>query len=884
MRATVVYCQDVFRPSNRRRVATVRAKRTLNDLRPASKLPVICQVNGEWISQKEWNYRIQDGDNVAFLQLPQGDGGGGSMVLKIVIMIAIIYFAPYAANFLGGSGWVAAAEGTFAATGIGTAVTAAIGITGAVLVNLLIPPPKPTFGQLQTTSMDTASPTYSLNSQQNSARLGAPIPVIYGRHLIYPDLAARPYVEYSGNEQYLYQLMTVGQGEYDIEDIRIEDTPINSFEEITYQIVKPGEQITAFPTNVITSIEVSGQEAEYNTYLGPFVASDAGETSNFIGIDVVMPRGLYYANDSGGLDSRTINWRVEVRAIDNSGNPVDGIWVTIGTETFTAATTTPQRLSKKYGVGSGRYEVRLMRTNTKDSSSRAGHELVWAGLRAYLVDGKTYPTLTLVAMRMRASNNLSQAASRKINMMVTRKLHKWSSVTGWNPNPETTRSIAWALADVCRQEYGANLVDNRIDLATLEQLDAVWNARGDYFDGIFDSPSTIMESLNQIARAGRAIPFIQGGIIRVVRDQLETIPVALFSQRNIVKNSLNIDYLMPSEETSDAVDVTYFDKTIWSDQTVRAMLPGSQQKSVAQVKLFGVTEREQAWREGMYMAACNRYRRRVITFTTEMEGFIPTLGDLVAIQHDMPKWGQSGEAVAFNPTTKTLTTNEPLVWTGVEPHKIALRNRDGSVAGPYNAIQGGTAYEVVLSDWVSGTDPVPYVGDQAERTHYAFGIANAQYIKCRITNIKPKSTETVEIVCVTESDYVHNADTGTSPTPSSWQLPTKYTSPVITGLTAASMFDSVDKMVLSWQPAAGAEYYIVEQSGGDGNWIRVGEVTSANYSAIALYGAQTMVRVAAVGLTRGPWQEISYGITSAYFWMNNTDPFWTTDSNLMWRY
>jgi hypothetical protein len=47
------------------------------------------------------------------------------------------------------------------------------------------------------------------------------------------------------------------------------------------------------------------------------------------------------------------------------------------------------------------------------------------------------------------------------------------------------------------------------------------------------------------------------------------------------------------------------------------------------------------------MAAANRYRRRMVNFRTELEGLIPTYGDLIAIAHDMPRWGESGDVVAY---------------------------------------------------------------------------------------------------------------------------------------------------------------------------------------------------------------------------------------------
>ena len=44
----------------------------------------------------------------------------------------------------------------------------------------------------------------------------------------------------------------------------------------------------------------------------------------------------------------------------------------------------------------------------------------------------------------------------------------------------------------------------------------------------------------------------------------------------------------------------------------------------ARVELLGCTGADQAMREGLYMAAANRCRRRIVSFRTELEGLIPT--------------------------------------------------------------------------------------------------------------------------------------------------------------------------------------------------------------------------------------------------------------------
>ena len=122
-------------------------------------------------------------------------------------------------------------------------------LAGSVLINALMPIPR-------SAAQPTASPTYTLTAQGNAACIEAPIPAQYGRVLSYPDFAAQPYWEYAGEEQYLYQLLCLGCGEFGVEQIRIEDTPISAVEEIETQIVPPGGNVTLFPTAVITSLEV----------------------------------------------------------------------------------------------------------------------------------------------------------------------------------------------------------------------------------------------------------------------------------------------------------------------------------------------------------------------------------------------------------------------------------------------------------------------------------------------------------------------------------------------------------------------------------------------------------------------------------------------------
>ena len=343
-------------------------------LQPETDLPYICLLNGNPLLRKDWGRALAETDIVNFVVLPQG--GGSSNPLRIVAMISVMAFAAWVGPIAGA--W--AFGSTYMGSVVGGAIaSAAIGLVGSALVNALIPEKTPLSSSGY--SSVESSPTYSVNAQGNSARIGEVIPVQYGRHRCYPDFAASPYLEYAGNEQYLYELFCIGLGEYEITDIRIEDTAITNFEEVETQIINPGQPLTLFPANVETSDEVSGQELETNATVGPFVANVAGTTANRLAVDVVCSRGLYYVDDKGRMNTMSVTFRVDARPIDDIG-AATGDWVTLGTHTISGATSTPQRRSFGYDVANGRYEVQVTRLDAKNTDTRAGHEIDWTGLKA----------------------------------------------------------------------------------------------------------------------------------------------------------------------------------------------------------------------------------------------------------------------------------------------------------------------------------------------------------------------------------------------------------------------------------------------------------------------------------------------------------------------
>lgn len=807
MLATVARIENAFDPAGSRTVFPVFEPVTVGAWLEAQgiadfSVPTICILNGRAILRAEWPVaRLADGDVCAFVALPSGGGGSGgknplSTVLALAVMAASIwtgqiYGGDLAIQLWGSSGVI---TGTQAA--IGTAlVTGTVALAGTALVSALVPAGKASTAATSSTLGQSASPTYSLSAQGNQARLNQVIPSMYGRHVIYPDFAAVPYQEYVDNDQYLHQLHCIGQGEYEIEAIRIDDTAIANFDDVEYEVVPPGGTITLLDPCVATADEVSGLELTApnelesgdDGWFGPFAVCKASYACTKIGVDVAMPRGLYYANDDGSFASRTVTWQVDVREIDDYGDAVgDGTWSTIATETYTAATVDAIYRTYAYTVAAARYEARVKRTDAKDTSSRAGHVLDWVQLRGYLTDTAAPGAVTLLAIKMRASNALTSQTSRQVNVIATRKLPVWSADGGWS-DPVATRSMVWACADICRAAYGAKLTDAALPLADFAALADVLAARGDTFNYVFDGQTTVFEALKTAARTGRAVPILQGGRVRLFRDAPQTMPVGMFNGRNIVKGSFSIEYLMPSDDTADAIVVEYFEERTWAWDQVKGRVRDAAYtawlaaegltdtddaretwadlaENPVTVKIDGITSRAQALREADYSAADNRYRRRLPTFQTEMEGMIPTYGDLISVCHDMPRWGQGGEVTDFSPALgetappyaagTVLTLSEPPEWTDGVDHYIALRSRNGSMVGPFLVTPGDAANQVATSEALTLT---PYVGTDAERTYYAFGPGTDQWSRlCVCTALRPRSGGTrVEIVAAVEDARVH---------------------------------------------------------------------------------------------------------------------------------
>lgn len=730
--AVVVHAYNFLNPNDCEKFRVAR-NLTLADVAPKTTLPVVCCVNGDYVLKADWEVvELEDYDVCTFLTLPQGGGGNGNSLMSVVglvmLVVGIFTYNPYL---------IAAGAG--------------------LLVGGLMPMPE-TVPIGAPPQVQAASPTYSLNLSGNTARLGQTIPVLYGRHLITPDFAANPYTEYSGaDDQYYNALLCFGLGDdMVVESVMIDDTVIEHFTDIQSQLIGPSFEpaLTLIDPAVVTAPEVASQELLAGTYVGPFASNGAGLKTYKIGVDIICPKGLYYADDDGELQAKTVQWMVEARKISDAGASI-GNWFVLGIESLNLSQNSPVRRSYTYNVAAARYEIRVQRLDVKDTNARAAHELTWAGLRSYIqVTTPLEANANYYAVRIKATNQLSGLSQRRFTMIIRRKLPRLIETLAWTA-PVETQSIASALGDVLRNPvYGGGVPDSRIDLQSLYDLDQIWTARGDRFNGIFDSRITMWDALTQIARCGRARPIMRGNVFTFVRDQAQSLPTGVFSMRNVKRGSFEITYKVPTEDDPDGIELEYFNAKTWSSDYVTMPLPGIVGDPVKPMKfsMKGITGLKQAQREAAYWAADAVYRPVAVNYEAELEGFLPAYGDLVAVSHDLASWGISGELISFD--GMDYVSSEELVWTGAT-HYALLTDEFGDPHGPYQVSAGEAPNSLRFAEAIAVT---PYFGTERERTKFVMGPATSYAKMCVVKSIAPSGENSVSMQVIVDDQRVHDAD------------------------------------------------------------------------------------------------------------------------------
>lgn len=816
------------------------------------RYPTICKVNNEAWKRERWDEPLPDDAEVLFIRL------AGDPVTLVIAVVALV-------------------------------VAVAVLVFYKPKKPKLIKPPEPlAIGAFAGAAVHAASanhanqngdPVYSLSGERNQSRVNNVIECAYGRNRLFPAYAATPYNVYAGNLQYQFSLFCLGHGSFTVEEMRFEDTPLSSFPDVEFEIVDPGEPFELFADNVETSAEVSNielfgsNEPEYTGWTSGYVANAPFTKTNRLEIDLSLPSGLYTMHPTtGAMQALGVSAAFEYMELNDYGAQV-GSWkplkfqlveivpalkgetikktkyskTTYDFFSKTLATATPQRYTLSAEVPLGRYQVRGMRRGAKNRSLQAADLLKWETLRAFMPNVRNYGDITLIAMKVRATNNLNNNAAAKFNCIATRKLPTWSAQGGWSA-PVTTRSTVWAFCDAFRAKYGGRMETEFLDMVELAALNETFETSKTYFDYIFDQKTTVWEVAKAIARVARCIPVLQGSRITMVRDAPQAFAKAVFNAYNMVKDSFSWHIRMNTVANYDGVEVEYVDEETWKLETVLCLIDDDAGDFPEPLRLTGCTSRQRAYSEGLYARALQKYSKETITFKTGIEGHLPRYGDLIRISHDVPRWGTGGQVSSIDGQHLYLT--EPVQFQPGVVHKMVLRKKDGSAHGPFTVTAGTSPFDVVAAEPIGASF---YFDDTHERPLFLFGVENLESRQCLVAGIKPESKDVIQIESIPYDPRVYSFGSFVAPPRNAGPVNIVEPSrPVVTELRVTIIPGTNEHVTVSWSPALGAKNYVVESSPNGIDWQRATTLPSTIYILRVVPGT-LYVRVAGVNVDFGPW-------------------------------
>ncbi|WP_374419470.1 host specificity protein J [Chromobacterium sp.] len=759
-------------------------------------------VNGRALAPEAWRqYRLKQNDIVLIRAVLRG---GGGKVLRSVALLALAFTAPYLAGY--------AMTGTWTAMSGGLAIGIMVG--GSLLINTLLPLPKPQLGAFGRGAEQ--SPSYALAGARNRLRPFEPMSLVMGRHRIVPDLAGKPYTVFEGTEQFLYQSFHFGlQPELKLADFKLGETPLSQYQEVTVFEAGPDGALPLAFGNVDTEqgreIKVADGWVERTTSLDTIA----------IGLDV---QGLaYVAKDDGGIESRSIEFLVEYRAFP------DGAWRNFGNRTHHLAGRgiNLARLSLSQAVARGQYAVRVRKLSPDLDSSRAKNQFALAQLRSHQYDGADYSGQRRLGLRIKASNQLNGTID-ELSAVASSEIPVWED-GAWRAR--ATANPAWWLlwwlrgrrAASGRRLFGGGLPDQRIDIDSIKHF-AVWcEAKRLSFGCVLDRAMPIKEVAERIARCGRGQMTWQSGRYGVVWDADELPVVAVFGPANIKAKSFRVHYL--SGKLADEIIVNFVnqDKN-WTPDSVRVVVQGvADPANPATLDFIGCTDADMAGREARLLAASQALHRRRISWETDIEGMVAGKGDVVLLSHDMASWSFSGRLLGGGRQALQLDRKVPL---GANAY-IGVRFPDGRYSTYRIRGGGGESSRLLLRDGIPAADadgplPVPDESPDAVALDWLWFYDPATHPgrKVKILDAKPLDNGDIQFTACDYLPEYYAAERGDFA-----YLPPRPNRPPLIGylrLSESSRVNArqqrVPTLQASWPPVRGATQYRFRWRRAEGAW------------------------------------------------------------------
>jgi len=315
--------------------------------------------------------------------------------------------------------------------------------------------------------------------------------------------------------------------------------------------------------------------------------------------------------------------------------------------------------------------------------------------------GFTYPGEPLLGMKAIASESMSR--DFELTGVCERSLVWVYTGVEWEQKPANNH--AWAVYDLLVSgsdghpepslNYGAGVSYTKIDYASFLTWATFIELKEFELNIVFDTFTTIWDSILTICQEGRGMVFPVGNKIWAYTD-MATDVTQMFTHGNIEWDTFKHQWIDKSRKAK-LVETSYWDrdrnysKTDFSARTT----DWDTIEDVSEpfrMQLRGVVTYAHAYDLTRFLLNCNQLLNEIVTFDVNIDALAAQVGDVIQIQHNVPDWGSGcgGRVVssAASPPNDAVVIDQDFTLEAGVTYTMQVRHDTGTLESNNIFVQG----------------------------------------------------------------------------------------------------------------------------------------------------------------------------------------------------
>tara|TARA_B100001093_G_scaffold329932_1_gene314958 strand:- start:1929 stop:5861 length:3933 start_codon:yes stop_codon:yes gene_type:complete len=321
-----------------------------------------------------------------------------------------------------------------------------------------------------------------------------------------------------------------------------------------------------------------------------------------------------------------------------------------------------------------------------------------------------------------------------------------------------TSDPAWILYALLTEDYGLNISDAKIDIASFYAASAHSSAliggKARYsFNGVIKQRRKALQIIKEIAGLMRATLYYKSGSLKIALDVPESTVSYLFTNANVVNGVFNYSGIDKDKKYTQ-INVSYFNNDIQElDQVSVRNEEKITQFGLNQINIQALytTDRDQAKRYARSILYSSHFEGEIVSFECGLEAAavlepFNVIKIVDKLKENIRTSGRIKSAATVSNTTTIVVDDSTNTTLGGTGDSFLIIRKDGSVQE--SVIQTVSGSTITVSPAVStSSDTDPIAG-----TIFAIKTGNVQHRKFRITNIKQKNNAIFTITAVFYDD------------------------------------------------------------------------------------------------------------------------------------